>query len=271
MGIGLCKEASGHRRPNIDFLQPWDVNYRDVNEDDVESISMHAPIIERFSYNIPVKNAQSVIVRGRERGYSLRRKMGEWAKSSPDESSAEFEAKEHAEMLEDNTLYSLTQTATITKSIIQKGDDITEELARQDRQLSSASTNLHHGEHVSDQTHLYLKRMSHGFNLWSTKTPKPEVQVCINDASLRSTSINTVIRLSAIPSPRQIKSPSSKQQQIKNGINDLHLAMDVITRQQRDIAETLESQDGRLALFEDNIDRTISKIHRNMEVRNNIN
>jgi hypothetical protein len=165
----------------------------------------------------------------------------------------------------------------ITELMKQKGADITEELARQDRQLSSATNNLFHVEHVSDQMHRKLRGMSFGgkvFNLLNRTPGKPEVQIRINDASWKGNSgfkdMSALIRQPTTPS-LHIKSPEdSKQQQIKNGIDDLHAAMDVITGQQMDIAETLLSQDGRLALFEDTLDNTNSKINCSSEVINHI-
>jgi hypothetical protein len=147
-----------------------------------------------------------------------------------------------------------------------------EELCRQNRQLCWASSNMDHVQHVSDQTYQTLKRMSCGgkvFNLSNIKTTKPEVLVR-NNGNNGYKDTSSLIRLSATPSPQTTNSPESKQQQIKDGIGNLHVAMDVITLQQRDMAETLRCQDGRLALFEDKVDTAINKIKRNSQVVNNI-
>lgn len=210
-------------------------------------------------------------------GFSLEDRMKEWHRSSVVDRKAESAAKKYQEMVSNDTLKHLRNSVLVAGSIAGKGADINEELRRQERVLRKADTDISHAEYETDQTTETLKGMkSLRSKLTSSirkKKPKLKVQT-FNDFDLLDGEIGLCSMSSMFTRKKiSVHGGSSKdptQKEIKAGMEDLNAALDIIKVQQMDTAWTLNRQEKHLAVFENKLNSTHTKINQQSQVISSI-
>jgi len=177
--------------------------------------------------------------------------------------TGEREAKLYAEAVEKDTLKHVGNTLRIAESIVQKSDDITEELVRQGDVISTVNSDIHDTEQVVNQTNFTLKGMKSirgkVGNILFRK--KPEVQAYQGFQDNRGSNIRNR-RCVSLPVQMQndMTPGGTNQQQIKGGLKQLNLVMDTIKTRQMDITDEIKRQDRQLGEFSNNMGRTQDKI-----------
>merc|ERR1719334_1608858 len=95
----------------------------------------------------------------RSRGCTTHRETKDWHRSSVVNREGELQAKRYCKMVTDDTLEHLRHTIRTASSIVDKGTAINDELARQDRVLTKAGSDIAIAEYETDQTTEKLKGM----------------------------------------------------------------------------------------------------------------
>merc|ERR1719320_836427 len=207
----------------------------------------------------------------RMKGYSLQERMKQRSRcrSSVVDREGEFRAKQYASFVKEDTLKHLHHTIHVAGSIVQKGNDINEELGRQDRVLSKAENDISIAEYETDQTAQTLKGMSSLTNkiidsIWR-KEPKLKARACSElsvDLFDGETGLSSFSKMSGCRSfsPNVESKEHTHEEQLKSGMGQLHMALDIIKMQQLDTARTLENQEGRFTAFDVKLETTNNKI-----------
>jgi len=191
---------------------------------------------------------------------SLRQKMEERKTTRELFIHGEREAKLYMDAIETDTLSHVDNAVRIASLIVEKTDDITEELVRQGDVIRQANDDIHHTEQDVNQTNYTLKGMKSlrgklGNMVWRKK---PKVQ----EYSGFETDYGSAIRNRSVSAPPKMELPTggTKQQQISGGLRTLNVAMDTIRSRQLVIGEELQRQDKQLGEFSGNMSRTQDKI-----------
>merc|ERR550534_277757 len=210
----------------------------------------------------------------RSRRYSLQEKMKDRRRSSVVNQEAELQAERWCKMVTDDSLKHLSHTVRIAGTIVEKGVAINNELARQDSVLSKKMTDIEHVTETLNGMRSLRSKLKSAFWKREPKLKMKEfdsktscfstVKLCLfEDAGLCSRS-----KL-ACNSSTMFKDTSEDMQQIriKAGMGQLHKALDIMAAQQMDVAWTLDTREGRLAMFENKListNKKLNEIHFNM-------
>jgi len=208
------------------------------------------------------------------RVYSMEDKMKDWHNRK-----GELQAERYCKLVEGDTLEHLRDTRRSASSLLDKGTAINDELARQERVLSKAESDLVIANYDTDQTIETLKGMKSLRGKLASVLWKKEPKLRINDftkdtrtfidlnvdlldedvglSAFSKMSCSNVFSLSEISDDTEV----TQQMQIKAGVGQLHKALDAIEVQQVNTATALEQQE-RLLMFENRIGSTNQKIRR---------
>lgn len=234
-----------------------------------KSISMPPELRRVLGEVPPIKQRKSEPMPKSGR-YSLQAPRRNRRRSSVVDLKTEDIARRHSKRVTEDSLKHLRRTLRIAGSIAEKGSDINKELARQDRVILTAETDISIAEHETDRASEALKGMSSIRRKFATvvkkKKPRPKVRPFRN---FNMDLINGEVSLSAFSRMINCKSsiPSkdatddTDQKQLKEGIGHLHQTLDVIALQQMDAAWALGRHEERLSIFEDQISTTHRKIN----------
>jgi len=181
----------------------------------------------------------------------------------------ECEAMQYCDGLEKDTWMELKDTCQIAETIVQKGADIKEELARHDRVIHEANRDMHSTEQDINETSWRLKGMMSlsgkiGNLIWNRK-PKAQAFSDFHESRGFRTSSTSLSPFSPYRSPKR-----TTQQQIKAGVVQLNMTLDKVRSQQLDIADELQHQEEQIKEFELNIGRIDGKILRQNDLMNSI-
>jgi len=165
-----------------------------------------------------------------------------------------FDAKSYMCTLEKDTLMSIKDANRIAQSMVQKGNDISSELVRQGAVTSSAYCNILNTEQEIHRTSYALNEMSvtgrFANRFLRRKSRQHEL-----DAFDDEEEGGTLSRRKTLPAnfSYRCSSKDTKQQQIKDNVEQLIGAMDIIEDQQRGIAEELEYQKPHLRMINEHV------------------
>jgi len=168
----------------------------------------------------------------------------------------ELMAKSYMDSVEDNTIAQLDNTLMVANSIVEKGDNIIEELERQREVTRKANQDIHATEQEIHETTYILRGMqSMGGKLTNLIWKKPLDKACETlGCGNKKESHRT--KAMSLPIPQSsYKSAETKQERISEGVNQLNTAMDMIQKRQMDIRSEIEQQEEDMAEFSGNMDR----------------
>jgi len=171
----------------------------------------------------------------------------------------EYEGRQYCDALKKDTLMELKNTCQVAETIVQKGDDISEELARQGKVVDKLNHVLHSTEQDLNDASYRLRGMkSLGGkvvnSLWHRKPKAHAHSGYMCESRDFKTSSPSVSSHSLYNSPKR-----TSQQQIMAGVEQLCSTLDKVRNQQLVIADELRHQE--LDKFELNMDRIDGKIH----------
>jgi len=178
-----------------------------------------------------------------KRGFSLEERMKERHRSSTMSWKAECKAKQHAEILQDDSLKHLNESIRIAGSIVEKGTDICQELDRQQYLLRKVHDDISLAEYESDPRPEILKGMS-SISRKLTSPIKMEPKLKLQTFSNLDNMLNgemglcSLSKLCSTEATAQswASTKDTKQQWVKSGIDELNTTLDVIMLQQLDAA-----------------------------------
>jgi len=286
MGVSMCSRVCNRTRPDFCEFQP-SVDWHTEEETDGESElvnpnqmmvknrSMSTDLRKALGETPPVARARTA----RTGGYSLQERMKDWHRSSVADPEGEAQAEEYCKKVRGDTLKHLNRTVRMASSIVEKGTDINQELARQERVIFKAENDLSMAEYETDQATETLRGMSSLKGKLSSilrkKQPKMKVNPFSNmnmdlmDGESGLCAFSTMSHCQSISSSK-VETNGTQENQIKRGMGTLHQALDMMTIQQMDTAWALERQEGRLSVFENQMTTTQQKINRQSQMINKI-
>jgi len=185
----------------------------------------------------------------------------------------EREAKDYEDFVEEDTWHHLTDTLRIATSILQKGDDMSEELNRQVGVTSQANSDiLACEEDLAEMGHM-LKGMKSVkgkvSNMVFGKMHRLHTHGFRGDPGAKYRRRRSQSMPSSLIKYRKSQE-YTRQQQIAGGLSQLNLTLDIIESQQLDIAEELEKQEGSLQEFNSNLSRMDDKIKSENDIMRSI-
>lgn len=257
------------------ITEDWHISDEDTEEEDSIDLAKGRKSTPAFVSNQRAKPKRPT---GRNRNFSLEKRMQEWHRSMVVDRKAECAATQYIDLVKDDTLMNVRQTVCVASSITDKGADINKQLRRQEQILYNADLNISYVENETDQLTETLKgmsslrgKLSNNLRKWK---PKRKVQT-FNDIDLVDGEVRQEAMSRRICSTKSIpvsgRSPKdTKEQQIKAALGELNAALNVIKVQQMDTAWALDRQKGHLAVFENKFDSTHSKIHEDNEILSGI-
>lgn len=273
MGISLCSCSDIPSKPEVEKyeeLSESSPSLEEEEEDDSAVFLTRAQTMPaRYGSKISkLQRPSSVAVSKSNPEFSdgrssLRQRIEQRSNNPKPFITGEREAKLYAEAVERDTLKHVGNTLRIAQGIVQKSDDITEELVRQGDVICTVNKDIHDTEQVVNQTNHTLKGMKSirgkvGNMLWRKK---PEVQAYEGFQDNRGSKIKNRRCVSAPVQMQNDMSPGgTNQQQIKGGLTQLNLVMDTIKTRQMDITDEIKRQDKQLGAFSNNMGRTQEKI-----------
>jgi len=174
----------------------------------------------------------------------------------------EHQAKIYMDTVQDDSILQVTETLEVANSIIEKGNDMSEELARQRVVTSKANHDLDVTEHEIHDTNYMLKGMMSipgKISNMVRKKPKhkPYGQFLSEPSLFKNCETRARSATSPLPSGQTAE---EKQKWLQGSVSQLSSAMDIIKSQQLDFKEELELQEGDLEHFGRNIDNIEGKI-----------
>jgi len=215
----------------------------------------------------------------RSRECSMQKETKDWHRSSVVNREGELNAERYCKMVTDDTWEHLRHTIRTADSIVDKGNAINDELARQGRVLSTADHDIAMAEYDTDLTTQKLKGMKSLKGKVASMVRKKEPKLRIDEFSKETSSFSNVnlnlleddvglcsfSKLSSSKTSSICKDISKTtediQVQMKAGIGQLHKTLDAISVQQMDTALALDQQNGRLSVFENRLTTTHQKIN----------
>jgi len=283
MGVSMCYGE----RDDIEEFQydmQWDTSEeQEDTDDDSEYFNLgkmgrckSLPDIVDLEKKTPMHRTKTE--RGlRSHGLSFQKKMIDWHQSSVVNRQAELQAKRWCKMVTDDTLKHISHSVHIAGSIVEKGVAINNELARHGSLLSKAETDISLSKYQTEEVAETLKGMrslrsklknvirKKGSKLkmqeFDSKTgPFNKVNLDLFEENVESCSSSKTESKS--PSLSKDTSDDMQQMQIKAGMGQLHMALDIIAVQQMDVALALDTQEERLSMFENQLTTTNEKINR---------
>lgn len=257
MGAGLCADAGRSLRLGLRPPLVEETDSEGASEPEPIKINPRAKSWQKKSS--PHKKLGTLSVKkgkSREHVNSLTQRLQERASKN---TSSEFiigeqESKMYMDVLQDDTVYHLSEVMTITNLMVGKNEDILDELARQedviqngsndiftiDQDISESSYNLHGMKSIGGKISNMLKL---------NRRHKP----CRSHCSLPN---ERRTRIRSLPEPNVVPSLSSgetKQKWIETNVKQLNSTMDIIKDQQMDITEVLSNEEGKLNQFENSL------------------
>jgi len=288
MGVSMCSQVCNRTVGNIyDIRETEDWYTPDEESLDDESGYLNNPMVMK-SMTMPPELRRALegasAMKWAKGGplpksRSLQHRMMDRRRSSVVDREMEDNAKRYSKIVTEDSLKHLRHTIRIAGSIAEKGSDINNELARQERVLVGAERDAKIAEYETDEVTRTLKGMSSLRGKLTTvirnKNPKLKVnssrQMDINLIN-EEVSLVAISRMSnpksSIPSKRVTEDTQVKE--LKEGFGHLNEALDVITIQQLDAAWALDRHEERLSVFEDQITTTHQKINSQSRIINQI-
>jgi len=283
MGVSMCSQASTSERSNVhefQYAETLHTSEQDDTDDDSEifnlgriSKCLSLPGLSDLDKPATMNRAKSEQVL-RSSGYSYQKKMKDRRRSSVVNQEAELQAKRYSKIVMDDTLKHLSHTIRTASSIVEIGDGINNELARQERVLSKAETDISIAEYETDQMTQTLKGMRSLRGKLKNVIWKKEPKLKIKDFDCeRSTfsnldllkedvGLSSFSRMECKPSSTyKATSEDMHQTQINAGMGQLHKALDIMKVQQVEAAWALDSHERRLSMFENQVTTTNNKIN----------
>jgi len=282
----MCSQASEGERSNVfgfKYSEDWHTSEEQEDTDDGSEYfnlgrigkCRSLPTARDLEKAFAVKEAKSK-ERLSSREYSLQGGKKVWHRSSVVNRDAELQAKRYSKMVMDDSLKHLSHTIRTAGSIVEKGAAINNELARQEHVLSKAETDILVAEYETDQVTQKLKGMrslrGKLKNVIWKKDPKLRISGFDSETStfsnLNLDLLKDDVGLCAFSRMDCNSSSFSKEIsedmqriQFKEGMGQLHKSLDIMAVQQMEAARALNSQEGRLSMFENDVTTTNSKIN----------
>jgi len=271
MGASLCSDncIGKIREPvNINRATYLQTITEDEYDEDSDSLELGLDVKRVKSAPAPsiinkgINSDKPTFVSSSTGRLSLMQKMEQRRNTHEQFVHGEREAKLYMDAVETDTLNHVDNAVRIASLIVEKTEDITEELVRQGDVIRGANDDIHYTEQDVNQTNYTLKGMKSlrgklGNMVWRKK---PKIQ----EYNGFETDYGSAIRNRSVSAPPKLEldSPAvgSKQQQIKGGLRTLNVAMDTIRSRQLVIGEELQRQDKQLNEFSGNMTRTQDKI-----------
>jgi len=272
MGVAFCSNLSFCYDPPS---KPQGKNYggfsessTSLDEEEAEERDDYQQGFLERAQTLPVHSSSKLLDRRsnsvQSNGRTPLKKKLEQRKNKPKPFiKGEREAKLYAEMVERDTLTHMGNTLRIAEMIVQKSDDITEELVRQGDVINQANSDMHDTEQEVNQTNHTLKGMKSirgkvANTLWHKK---PKVDVYKGFQHNKGTSLRKRRCVSApVPMEYDMSSEETNQQQITGGLKKLNQVFDTIKVRSLDISDEINRQDKQLGEFSNNMSRTQDKI-----------
>jgi len=280
MGISLCSCSDVPSKPEVEKYEEVSESSTSLEEEEEDDpavfLTRAQTMPARYGSKLSKLQRPSVSKSNPEfsNGRSSLRQRIEQKRNNPKPFiTGEREAQLYAEAVERDTLKHVGNTLRIAQGIVQKSDDITEELGRQGEVINTVNKDIHDTEQVVNQTNHTLKGMKSirgkVGNILFRK--KPEVQAYEGFQDNRGSIIKNRRCVSA-PVQRQndMSIGGTNQQQIKGGLTQLNLVMDTIKTRQMDITDEIKRQDKQLGAFSNNMGRTQEKIKVQTDLMSNM-
>jgi len=178
----------------------------------------------------------------------------------------EEEAEIYVDDIQKNSIMNMSETLNIANSMIEKENDVIDELKRQREVTSQANHDIHITEQEIEDTNYMLKGMQSYVSKLVRKKPKIVAYDGLNENSLIKTNKKRD-RLAPLPVQKYVAG-QDKQDWIQGSVTQLSSAMDIIKGQQLDIKDELEHQEENLEKFGNNIDRIEKKIKNQTHLMN---
>jgi len=286
MGVSMCSNAcnrSTNSLPEFQYTEELHTSDEwDISDDDQSflpgrlgrSITMPAELRKIMDDTANIRRTKSAYST-RPRECAMREKMKDWHRSSVLNPEGELQARRYSKMVTDDSLEHLRHTIRTASSIVEKGTAINDELARQERVLSTAENDIAFAEYETDQTTQKLKGMKSLKGKLASVIWKKEPKLRINEFCQETSTFSNVnldllgddVGLCGFSkmqnSTTSITEDTEDVQQamINEGIGQLNKALDAIKVQQVDTAWALGKQEGRLSVFENRVSTTHQKIN----------
>jgi len=205
--------------------------------------------------------------RGRKKKHkhvpSLMERLQENEKNPIDHfAEGEYQAELYMDAVQDDSILQVTNTLDIANSMIEKGNDVTDELERQRKVMHKANNDINITEQEINDTNYILngmKSLTGKFSNLVWKKPKNKAQDMFD--SVRVLNKTDQNRVKAAPLAVPARAPAEdKQKWLNQSVTTLCSAMDIIQVQQLDIKEELEHQEANMGKFGNNMDRVEEKI-----------
>jgi len=294
----MCSQSCGSRRCNIHVFpfqqagnihssEEWEDTDDDSDNFNLGRMGNYATFHDKsdFKKGCPTKiRAKSFEVGGSCR-HSSKGKIEDWHVSSVVNQKAELRASRYSEMVKDDTIRQLYHTIRTASSMVDKGEAINNELSRQDHVLSNAKTDISIAEYHTDQVTQTLKGMRSLRGklkrvIWQKEPTLRRTEFNSETSTFSNVSLDRLdgdvglcafSRMNSKPSSlSKEKSEDAHQIRFAAGLGELDKALDIMTAQQKETAWAIESNEGRLSMFEDQLTTTKNKINRQSQVINTI-
>jgi len=304
MGVSMCtRTCSGTRYNTRKFQYTEELrttssssNQWKDSDDDEEDLKVAR---ERRCATMPMELRQIVadaawmktrsqsehVHRSRER--LMHKETKDWHRSSVMNQEGELQAERYCKMVTDDSWKHLSHTLRTSASIVDKGNAINDELARQEVVLSKAENDIAFAEYEIDQATEKLKGMKSlkgkvSGMVWK-KQPKlrknefskeagPSCNVNLSlldgDVGLCTFSKMRSTKVSGVSNDIS-EDTEDVQVLMKAGIRQLHKTLDIITVQQMDTSLALDQEDS-LSMFENRMSKTQQKINCQTQMINGI-
>jgi len=284
MGVSMCSRVCNRTGPDFGQFQPSVDWHTEEETDDERELVNPQMMVKNRSMSTDLRTALGeapLIARARTartEGYSLQERMKDWHRSSVADPEGEAQAEEYCKKVRGDTLKHLNRTVRMASSIVEKGTDINQELARQERVIFKAENDLSIAEYETDQATETLRGMSSLKGKLSSILRKKEPKMKVNPFSNMNMDLMSgepglcaFSRMSNCQSITSSKVETDTQEnQLNRGMETLHQALDMMTFQQMDTAWALERQEGRLSVFENQMTTTQQKINHQSQMINKI-
>jgi len=282
MGVSMCSNSNREPRDWNEFQydMTWDTSEeQEDTDDDNEYLNL-----DRMGECMSVSdltdlekatqlNRAKTRVAWRSCENSLKEKMKERRRSSVVNGEAELHAKRWCVMVKADTLKHLSHTVRIAGTIVEKGVDINDELARQDSILSKKMTEIDQVTQTLDGMRSLRSKLKSPLR---KKEPKLNMKELDGKTSCFSTVNLDLFEDTGFPlsklecsSSTVLKGISEDMQQtrIKAGMGQLHKALDIMAMQQMELAWALDTHEERLSMFENRmvtVNKKLDRVHFNI-------
>jgi len=207
-------------------------------------------------------------------GFSLRGKMIDRNSNPFHDEFVEVEAEQRAKLymntLQDSSMQELTLTFKNAESMLEKGNEIHEEIQRQGEVVKQANRDIQATERdIHDTSHRLkgMKSLGGKFkNIFLHNHGSPE-GVTIHESDDQFTMVRSKTLPKTLPS---YNTKMTKQQWINQGVDRLCDVLEEVEHRQEDIGQELEEQEKHFQCLDHNIDHIEHKIHHQTKIMSNI-